>query len=134
MTLKPLLCLPLIAACAAVMAAPQVPDLDKLPFKAVQQKKNVTVNVLDAAVGDIGNSGALNGLQGATADFQGQRLPLYVLFAQSVNEAEYEHLVNRQGRIAGSVKCGLVRVGSSPQFPSIKTGVLAQDCTVTKLQ
>lgn len=130
--------LPLLAASLAApliaVAAPQVPDLDKLPFNTLQQKKNVTVNVLNAAVGDIGNSGGLNGLQGATADFQGKRLPLYVLFAASVNESEYEHLVTRQGRIEGSVQCGLVRVGSSPQFPQIKTGVLAQDCVVKKLQ
>jgi hypothetical protein len=134
MRLKVLLCLSLVAACASATAAPQVPDLDKLPFNAVQQKKNVTVNVLDAAVGDIGNSGGLNGLQGATADFQGKRLPLYVLFASSVDEAEYEQLATRQGRIAGSVKCGLVRIGSSPHFPLIKMGVLAQDCVVNKLQ
>ena len=83
---------PLLAAAFAASAAPQVADLDKLPFNTVQQKKNVTVNILNAAVGDIGNSGGLNGLQGATTDFQGKRLPLYVLFAPSVDEAQYEHL------------------------------------------
>jgi hypothetical protein len=129
----PLLAATLAASCAAI-AAPQVPDLDKLPFNAVQQKKNATVSIVEAAVGDIGGAGDMNGLKGVTTDFQGQRLPLFVLFAPSVAEKEYEHLVDRQGRIAGSVKCGLVRVGSSPHFPQIKTGVLAQDCVVNKLQ
>lgn len=134
MTIKYWLLAPLMAAACTALAAPQVPDLDKLPFDAVQQKKNATVSIIDAAVGDIGNAGDLNGLQGATLDFQGKRLPLYVLFAASVDAAQYEHLVTRQGRITGAVQCGLVRVGSSPQFPQIKTAVLAQDCVIRKLQ
>ncbi|QBE61602.1 hypothetical protein [Pseudoduganella lutea] len=125
---------PLLAAAFTASAAPQVTDLDKLQFNTVQQKKNVTVNILNAAIGDIGNTGGLNGLQGATTDFQDKRLPLYVLFAPSVDEAQYEHLAEKQGRIEGSLQCALVRIGSSPQFPLIKMGVLAQDCTVKKLQ
>lgn len=134
MTITPWIAMPLLAVSLAASAAPQVPDLDKFPFNAQQQKKNTTVSIVDAAVGDIGGAGGLNGLQGATTDFQGKRLPLYVLFAPSVAEEEYERLVDRQGRIAGSVQCGLVRVGSSPHFPLIKLGVLAQDCVIKKLQ
>jgi hypothetical protein len=126
--------IPLLAASLGTMAAPQVPDLDKLPFNAVQQKKNATVTVLNAAVGDIGGAGDVNGLHGATTDFQGKRLPLYVLFAPSVAPEEYERFLTRQGRIEGSVQCGLVRVGSSPQFPQVKMGVLAQDCVIKTLQ
>jgi hypothetical protein len=123
-----LLCLPL-----AVSAAKQA-AVDNLPFNSVQEKRNTTVKVIDAAVADIGDVGRENGLHGATADFQGRRLPLWVLFAPSVQEEQFSGLADHQGRIAGTVQCDLVRVGSSPHFPQNTLGVLAQNCVIKNLR
>jgi hypothetical protein len=67
-------------------------------------------------------------------DFQGRRLPLWAIFTAPLPIDKAEPLARRQGRIKGTLHCARVRVGTSPHFPQIKMGVLAQDCVIGKLQ
>lgn len=127
-----MLCLALLAGSVAAHAAD---DVNNMPFNAVLEKKDVAVKVTAAALSEIGDSGGdINGVNGITSDFQGQSLPLFALFAPSVKEGEWEPLLLRQGRIEGTLQCARVRVGTAPQIPQIKKGVLAQDCIIKKLQ
>ena len=124
-----------LALLAAGTCAPAAETANDLPFNAVQEKKNVEVKLAGAALAELGESGGrINGLHGMTADFQGRQLPLYALFAPSVQEAQWMPFMERQGRIEGRIHCARVRVGNSPQIPQIKLGVLAQDCVIRKLQ
>jgi hypothetical protein len=98
-----------------------------------QEKKDAVLNIDRAAAAGLSDDSTLDGLVGVTGDFNGSELPAYVVFDASVPEEKMAALANFQGRIKGSVQCKRIRLGSSPAFPHVKTGVLAEQCTIKSL-
>ena len=127
--LSVLLCLLIGAVAPAVLAS----ALPQLRFNAVEEKSNAALTIDAGMVAAIGGGRELNGIMAETADFKGTKLKAFVIFADSVSAPVRRNLMASQGRIGGSVQCKRIRMGDSPDMPSLKTVVLAEECTVKAL-
>lgn len=120
----------LISTSASAAASRQVPDIK---ISAKQEKVDATLNLDKAAVAGVLNQESLDGMVGVTSDFQQSEVPAYVVFADSVTEERLMQLASFQGRIKGVLQCKHIRLGTSPMFPQVKLGVLAEQCTIKTL-
>lgn len=113
-----------------VLATRAVPDFR---VNAVEERKNATLNFTQGGGATLGKSKELNGLMATTSDFKNTPTDAFIVFADSVPQEKIEELMDKHGRLSGSVQCKRIRLGSSPEMPGIKIAVLAQDCTINKI-
>jgi hypothetical protein len=125
-----LLCLLIGAVAPAVLAS----ALPQLRFNASEERTNAVLTIDAGMVAAIGGGRELNGIMAESADFKGKKLKAFVLFADSVSAAVRQDLMASQGRIGGAVQCKRIRMGESPDMPSLKTVVLADECTIKGLK
>ena len=131
MNLRPaLICLLFAAASAGAATSRDVPDIQ---VSATQEKTNAVLNLDKAAVAAMIDKETFDGMVGVTSDFQHAEVPAYVVFADSVTEDKLMELANFQGRLKGVMHCKRIRLGTSPLFPHVKLGVLAEQCTIKSL-
>ena len=131
MNLRPaLICLVFAAASASAATSRDVPDIQ---VYAKQEKTNAVLNQDNAAVAAMIDKETFDGMVGVTSDFQHTEVPAYVVFADSVTEDKLMELANFQGRLKGVMQCKRIRLGTSPLFPHVKLGVLAEQCTIKSL-
>ncbi|WP_378997699.1 hypothetical protein [Paraherbaspirillum soli] len=119
----------LTVAESAIAASEQIPQ----HANVMEQKKNALLRIEQGAIATIGAGRNLNGIAGTTNDFRGQPLPAFIIFDTSVPESRLTALTNFQGRLAGTMDCKLIQLGNSPDVPSVKLAVLAQNCTIKQL-
>lgn len=131
MNVRPaLLCILFVTVTANAASSRDVPDIK---VSTQQAKTDATLNLDKAAVAAMINKEALDGMVGVTSDFQHTEVPAYVVFDDSVSEEKLMKLANFQGRLKGVVQCRRIRLGTSPLFPNVKLGVLAEQCTIKSL-
>jgi hypothetical protein len=125
-----LFCAVLIGASASAASSRVVPDIH---IETKQEKLNAILNVEKAAAAGLIDKNTFDGLVGVTNDFNANAVPAYIVFDDSVPEKKLKELANFQGRIQGAVQCKRIRLGTSPMFPHVKLGVLAEQCSIKSL-
>lgn len=120
----------LVAVTASAASPRDVPDIK---ISAKQEKTDAILNLDKAAVAAMIDKEKMSGMVGVTSDFQSMELPAYVVFAASVTEDRLFRLANFQGRLKGVLQCKRIRLGTSPLFPHVKLGVLAEQCIIKSL-
>lgn len=122
---RTLICMLCFTSFAYAQSSRTVPDFE---VHAKVDKKDASVNFDQGAAAALITDEHLNGIIGVTSDFPGGPVPAYIVFDESVPEAQLMKLANFQGRLKGSVQCKRIRLGDSPQFPQIKLAVLGEHC------
>lgn len=126
--LLPLLCLA-FAALPSLAASPAA----TMRINALEDKTNATVDLKQALVAEIGNTGQLNGFTAITS-YKGANVPVWAIVNDAkMTEDRYEQLAQFQSRIDVKLTCKRMRVGSSPDIPQIKIAMLAEECVVDKI-
>lgn len=110
-------------------------DLVKLRVNVQAEKKNIDILFKNAAVATLGDAPAseINGLTGSTTDFDGQELPVYIIFNQYLSTAQTTRYAEKQFRLEGVVHCEIAQKGNSPDIPLVKLAVLGQNCVIKKI-
>lgn len=125
----------LLGLAIASLAVPALATraLPQFRVNALEEKKDAVLKIDAGALAAIGGGRDINGIQADTSDFKGQKLRAYVIFADSVPTDNIDDLSAFQGKIAGTLQCKRIRMGSSPELPGVKTAVLAENCTIKAL-
>lgn len=121
-----------------VIAAVAIPAmatraLPQFRVNALAEKTDAVISIDQGALSAFAGSRDPNGILATTKDFKGAALKAYVIFADSVAEDAIVDLASFQGKIAGTLQCKRIRMGSSPDFPQVKTAVLAENCVIKQL-
>ena len=109
-------------------------ELIKLRLNVQEEKHNIAVNFSKSAIASIGvDASIINGFSGVTSDFSGHELPLNLLFQTPLSENEIEQFSEFQFRLKGIANCQLVQKGNSPDIPTVKVAILAQNCKLVSV-
>ena len=125
----------ILSLAIAAVALPAMATRALPPFRvnALAEKTNAVIAIDQGALSQFAGSGSPNGILATTRDFKGGPLKAYVIFADSVAEDTILDLAGFQGKIAGTLECKRIRMGTSPDLPQVKTAVLAENCVIKQL-
>ncbi|MES2317832.1 MAG: hypothetical protein V4631_10095 [Pseudomonadota bacterium] len=119
----------ILPVCAS--SAHAMPRFDAAAFKADEQKSNVSFNFTEGAVGAGEAEDSFDGMLGTTLDVKGQKTMFWVTFGGSVPEARMFELLNKQGRLSGTIHCKQIHIGTGALVPKpIKYGFWGVGCAL----
>jgi hypothetical protein len=130
MLIRTLICMLCLGSSAYAATSRAVPDFE---VHAKAEKKDAVLTFDKGAAAATITQEALDSIVGVTSDFPGGQVPAYIVFDESVTEAQLMKLASFQGRLKGSVQCRRIRLGDSPLFPHLKSAVLAEQCVIKSI-